>query len=215
VFDFSNSTVYENNIFTTQGLSVTGSIVDPLLNDHVDSWADGSQANVVYDPFDITLFNDEFGLSDYSMGMVNDLNYLPASTTIGHASMQHINPGSAHLNGAFDAPYLGSNLVYDNHEQLTNAAIPTALAPVPTRAPAATPRAMHRHRCNFPTCIRRFKRPSDLARHQYTVHFNLQGHLCPIVDCPKATGKGYSRADKVTEHLWRKHGDLGYIKAQG
>ncbi|KAH8686119.1 hypothetical protein BGZ60DRAFT_396917 [Tricladium varicosporioides] len=150
------------------------------------------------------------------MGVVNDLTYLDASTGFNHMSMQHVNPGSAHLNGAFDVPKLGSNFVCSNHDQLTNATIPTALVPVPTRAPAATPtRPMHLHRCNFLTCTRRFKRPSDLARHQYTVHFNIQRHLCPIVDCPKAGGKGYSRADKVTEHLWRKHGGLGYIKARG
>jgi len=208
-------TASENDALITPGPSVTGSIVNTPLNDHASSWADRPQANVVYDPFNMAFFKDGFGIYDYSMGMVNDLNYLRATTGFGHVSMQHVNTGSAHLNGAFDVPGLSSNSVCGNHDQLTNATIPTALVPVPTRAPATTPtRSMHLHRCNFPTCTRRFKRPADLARHQYTVHFNIQGHLCPIADCPKARGKGYSRGDKVTEHLWRKHGDLGYIKAQ-
>ncbi|KAH8689843.1 hypothetical protein BGW36DRAFT_411763 [Talaromyces proteolyticus] len=217
VFDFSNLTASENDARITSGPSVTGSIVDPPFKDHVNSWADRSQATAVYDPFSMALFNDEFGIYDHSMGMVNDLNHLHATTGFGRMSMQHVNPGSAHLNGAFDIPDLGPNFVCDDHDQLTNATIPTTIVLVPTRAPAATPttRSMHLHRCNFPTCTRRFKRPSDLARHQYTVHLNVQGHHCPIVGCPKARGKGYSRADKVTEHLWRKHGDLGYVKARG
>jgi hypothetical protein len=67
--------------------------------------------------------------------------------------------------------------------------------------------------CAQPGCTESFKRDSDRTRHQNTVHSARQGlHLCPVPTCPKSYGAGYSRADKVTEHLWKKHADLGYTK---
>jgi hypothetical protein len=32
------------------------------------------------------------------------------------------------------------------------------------------------------------------------------------VGCNKSEGVGYTRKDKLTEHLWKKHGNLGYVK---
>lgn len=68
--------------------------------------------------------------------------------------------------------------------------------------------------CNYPTCGQIFKRDADRSRHEQSVHFKSPGlYLCPIAGCPKSYGKGYSRPDKVTEHLWRKHANLGFTKA--
>lgn len=62
--------------------------------------------------------------------------------------------------------------------------------------------------CNLP-----FKRLGDRTRHERTIHATNHGvFLCPIIGCPRNQGRGYSRADKVTEHLWKKHGNLGYVK---
>lgn len=70
-----------------------------------------------------------------------------------------------------------------------------------------------RFACSRVHCNRAFKRPSDLARHITNIHSVNQGiHLCPILGCPRSQGAGYSRADKVTEHLWKKHATLGYVK---
>jgi hypothetical protein len=45
------------------------------------------------------------------------------------------------------------------------------------------------------------------------LHGDNQGlHLCPVAGCARSQGTGYSRADKVTGHLWKKHGDLGFVK---
>ena len=67
--------------------------------------------------------------------------------------------------------------------------------------------------CTQLGCTRSFQRDSDRTRHQNTVHSARQGlHLCPVPGCPKSYGTGYSRTDKVTEHLWKKHGDRGYTK---
>ena len=62
-------------------------------------------------------------------------------------------------------------------------------------------------------CDKTFKRHSDCIRHENSIHANRFGaHLCPIAGCVKARGKGFSRSDKVTEHLWKCHGNLGFLK---
>jgi hypothetical protein len=67
--------------------------------------------------------------------------------------------------------------------------------------------------CTQPGCTRTFTRDSDRIRHNNTVHGARQAvYLCPVAGCPKSQGMGYSRADKVTEHKWKKHADLGYTK---
>jgi hypothetical protein len=68
--------------------------------------------------------------------------------------------------------------------------------------------------CTYPPCTKTFKRDYERIRHENSMHVNTQGaHLCPVPGCPKSHGKGYSRSDKVTEHLWKKHSNLGYTKA--
>ncbi|KAH6714961.1 hypothetical protein BKA61DRAFT_721523 [Leptodontidium sp. MPI-SDFR-AT-0119] len=87
---------------------------------------------------------------------------------------------------------------------------------IPVAAPPASsePITNTRTQCNFLGCVRTFKRPSDRKRHEDSVHLNVPGtYLCHVPGCPKSQGKGYKRADKVTEHLWKKHANLGYIKA--
>ncbi|KAH8749808.1 hypothetical protein BGZ57DRAFT_1010450 [Hyaloscypha finlandica] len=67
--------------------------------------------------------------------------------------------------------------------------------------------------CTLLGCTKSFKRHSDRIRHQNTVHMARQGlHLCPVAGCPKSHGAGFKRSDKLTEHLWKKHGDRGYTK---
>jgi hypothetical protein len=62
-------------------------------------------------------------------------------------------------------------------------------------------------------CTSAFKRDADRIRHENSVHNNAPGaHLCPVVGCAKSHGRGFSRADKVTEHCWKQHGNLGYSK---
>jgi hypothetical protein len=107
----------------------------------------------------------------------------------------------------------GSN-VWDS-SGLANAAAPyNGQASNPTYAPSAVPQWPSVFLCNYPTCSQTFKRDADRSRHEQSVHFKSPGlHLCPVAGCPKSYGKGYSRPDKVTEHLWRKHANLGFTKA--
>jgi hypothetical protein len=94
---------------------------------------------------------------------------------------------------------------------------PVLPASAPTSVSASTRAPTHPFRCRVVGCGRSFTRNGDLVRHDTTVHRRMvQGqhyHLCPVNGCPKAAGRGYSRPDKVTEHLWKKHADLGYTKA--
>jgi hypothetical protein len=64
-------------------------------------------------------------------------------------------------------------------------------------------------------CSVTFKRDPGRIRHEAAVHgINqlLQLYLCPVVGCTKSQGTGYTRKDKLTEHLWKKHKSLGYRK---
>ncbi|KAE9377461.1 hypothetical protein N431DRAFT_461067 [Stipitochalara longipes BDJ] len=64
----------------------------------------------------------------------------------------------------------------------------------------------------FP-CPVTFKRDADRIRHEAAVHgINRSVYLCHVVGCNKSQGVGYTRKDKLTEHLWRKHANLGFVK---
>lgn len=70
-----------------------------------------------------------------------------------------------------------------------------------------------RFACTNPACNKTFKRDADRVRHEVSIHSNHPGaHLCPIPGCAKGQGKGFSRPDKVTEHLWKFHWNLGFVK---
>jgi hypothetical protein len=71
--------------------------------------------------------------------------------------------------------------------------------------------------CAHGNCNQVFTRKSDLARHRSTVHgLNHVKYFCNVPGCSKSQGhgQGYSRDDKLTEHLWKKHGNLGYTKSR-
>ncbi|TVY91585.1 hypothetical protein LAWI1_G007217 [Lachnellula willkommii] len=69
--------------------------------------------------------------------------------------------------------------------------------------------------CTQPGCPATFRRHYERSRHEATAHGVKQGvHLCPVAGCSKSQGAGYSRADKVKEHLWKKHAGLGYTKSR-
>ncbi|PQE27867.1 C2H2 transcription factor protein [Rutstroemia sp. NJR-2017a BBW] len=79
-------------------------------------------------------------------------------------------------------------------------------------APTSVRRAP-RVQCTHLGCTKTFTRDNDRLRHEGSAHRNNHGqYLCPIVGCRKSRGQGYSRPDKVTEHLWKMHADLGYTK---
>lgn len=85
-----------------------------------------------------------------------------------------------------------------------------APAPGAATSPALNSRQNH---YLFPGCNKVSKRVSDRKRHEDSVHLSVPGtFLCTITGCPNSRGKGCKRADKFTEHLWKKHTNLGYTK---
>ena len=74
---------------------------------------------------------------------------------------------------------------------------PLGLPPAPQQ-----PTPSRSFSCAQVGCTKSFKRDSDRTRHQNTVHSARRGlYLCLIPGCPKSHGRGFSRGDKVTEHL--------------
>lgn len=64
-------------------------------------------------------------------------------------------------------------------------------------------------------CYMTFSRHPDRVRHEASVHgVNQQAFFCHVPGCSKGMGRGtpYKRQDKLTEHLWKKHANLGYRK---
>ncbi|CZT12615.1 uncharacterized protein RCO7_04009 [Rhynchosporium graminicola] len=62
-------------------------------------------------------------------------------------------------------------------------------------------------------CMTTFKRDSDRIRHESSIHgTNRLLIICHIQGCNKSQGWGYTRQDKLVEHLWKKHANLGYLK---
>jgi hypothetical protein len=111
--------------------------------------------------------------------------------------------------GSFIVPNLSDAF---NPNDLSQAYQDTQTLPTPT--PVQAPRA--RFICSYQGCSKSFKRAADLNRHRSSYHkidrHGNPGYLCPVVGCRKSYGAGYSREDKVKEHLWKQHGSLGYVK---
>ncbi|KAE8448928.1 hypothetical protein EG329_008724 [Mollisiaceae sp. DMI_Dod_QoI] len=83
-----------------------------------------------------------------------------------------------------------------------------ATVPAPAVAQVATSFA-----CTEASCPATFSRGTDRIRHETSVHgINGGLHFCHVQGCPKSQGMGYKRRDKLTEHMWKKHADLGYVK---
>ncbi|PVH67862.1 hypothetical protein DL98DRAFT_662444 [Cadophora sp. DSE1049] len=97
---------------------------------------------------------------------------------------------------------------------LLNPIYPTMPMVVPAAIIAApTSTTQGQFVCTFPNCITTFTRNTDRIRHESSVHgLNRPLYLCPIQRCNKSIGPGYTRKDKLTEHLWKKHPNLGFFR---
>jgi hypothetical protein len=73
-----------------------------------------------------------------------------------------------------------------------------------------------RHACTWQGCNASFGRKADRDRHIATKHRNVRHYHCRVAGCPKSRGsntlrawKGYSRMDKLQEHMRKKHAGVG------
>lgn len=64
-----------------------------------------------------------------------------------------------------------------------------------------------RHMCNWLACDRSFSRTADRDRHVRTKHSKARTYHCREPGCKKGAGywKGYSRIDKLQDHMRKKH----------
>lgn len=93
---------------------------------------------------------------------------------------------------------------------------PTILGydPLQSQLPVSLPAtAIGLFDCTQPGCQSSFRRDGDRIRHEASKHgVNGTLHVCQVAGCPKSQGVGYKRKDKLTEHMWKKHADLGFVK---
>jgi hypothetical protein len=84
---------------------------------------------------------------------------------------------------------------------------------MPVAAPIPQGPATQTIPCTLPWCTMAFKRKHERDRHAASVHgINHRVYLCHVNGCPKNRGTPFSRQDKLTEHMWKKHANLGYTK---
>jgi len=118
-----------------------------------------------------------------------DFNALPFSPSYNSGSIQAVDEGNSSMIAATSLQPIGSMTV-PSTPNVSGVRIPCAQG-----------------------CNKTFKRNYERVRHERSAHgINQALHLCPIMGCPKSHGVGYSRADKVKEHLWKQHANLGYTK---
>jgi hypothetical protein len=162
-----------------------------------------------------TSINAVYPSQTYSDATFADLNAADPSLcdpTASHLTFSSpVFPGQAFSGHTFSGPELpafalsGQNFSADQYQPppYQNIHLPTHdlhsnLIPDNPVLPATPPALQYTQ----PNCLAAFTRNADRIRHQAAVHgTNHRVHLCPILGCMKAQGRGYSRADKVTEHL--------------
>jgi hypothetical protein len=152
-----------------------------------------------------TAFED-FGQAYQCMqSSAGDMQFIPPVDNISSIAdpNQTFHGMQAPIQDMHAGPLLNNYAAFGDQEQASQSA---QALPVPVANQAVIP-------CTQQGCIVTFKRDTDRIRHEATVHhINQVLHLCQVLGCPKGQGRGYSRADKLTEHMWKKHGNLGYVK---
>jgi hypothetical protein len=64
------------------------------------------------------------------------------------------------------------------------------------------------HPCPYPGCARTFNRTFNLFRHNVLAHGQPRvRYLCPLAGCRHSLGEGFSRHDKLREHMRKVHGN--------
>lgn len=146
----------------------------------------------------------DYGQSAASTSM--DMSYQPHSALQDDNAMQApFVPAHAHLH----APHIRPGPPNGTH-------VPAVSGPALALAPVVPPpvsQSPGRPTCTQPNCSATFSKDPDRIRHESGVHgINRPLFLCHIPGCIKSYGAGYTRKDKLVEHLYMKHGNLGFVK---
>ena len=125
------------------------------------------------------------------------------SLSASHAAAPIASPAAGNILG--DEPMFASLLAPHAVAPIASPAAPPTTAPTLPLQPA-----QRRFPCTQARCVETFARDADRVRHEKSTHFAQYGaHRCPIAGCRKSYGAGYSRPDKVKEHLRKTHGVQG------
>jgi hypothetical protein len=171
-------------------------------------------------------FQDSF-TRDFEGHYIGDNNYASFNQGLNglfdSEASQSIAVGAAsqapsfHLNEPLDSMQGSAHLLtptipqgqFGQVAQVAQATLPLATR---TAASGMTP-ALAQFHCTQIGCPVAFKRDPDRVRHEAALHGINQGfYLCPVAGCIKNQGARYSRKDKLTEHMWKKHANLGFTK---
>jgi hypothetical protein len=170
-----------------------------LPNDGTSCFNDGSHLymNNIMDQASFAPFGN------YDMLPPNELALLGFSYSQGHQDQSMFSQNIMPLNDNFQQADTTPSTI----NLLAAANAPTGpMAAIQGPPVVAQPALYQRIPCTL--CVRTFGRQSDLTRHMTSVH-NVGPqvlHFCTVLGCPKSIGAGFSRKDKVAEHLRRVHG---------
>lgn len=179
--------------------SITSTLDAPLsFNDDL-FWASGDQTGFMNAAAVNVAFNSASSTINLTQGL--DVSTLNQHRPLG--------PGFD-VGGSMLDPLQGFNNfmpIFDQPAQI----MPSPFSLTPIMLQQQTP--MGAIPCMQYGCTVTFKRVTDLVRHEAAVHgINKGVHLCHVAGCNKSQGVGYTRKDKLTEHLWKKHANLGFVK---
>ena len=128
---------------------------------------------------------------------------IPGATDFHQPDLHSANTGGIGANTEINRPHEQYPSI-QNGEMASST--PVAVQQLPQQAGTG-------FRCT--SCNRSFGRNTDRIRHETALHgVNQRQYLCQVPRCIKGQDGGYSRADKLKEHMWKKHANLGYVKGR-
>ncbi|KAM3080563.1 hypothetical protein ACMFMG_005505 [Clarireedia jacksonii] len=181
----------------------------------VDSSTPVAQLTILYGDSGLTLPHDvEFPLNDsILLGGNGQDSFLPfgyynplPSSDGAFPHVDNLMGQEGQLTGQYPFPVAGNSQSNDFTLAMVNPAVAGDVTTAPAPTAIIEPAPHQRVHCR--TCPKTFSRASDLRRHITSVHkIGPQAlHLCTIPGCPKSIAPGYSRRDKVVDHLRKVHG---------
>lgn len=147
---------------------------------------------------DSSLFFTSASLHEFGNSMLNDT--LPYYLTSGVIDFP-VDPPMSNVSNI--SPVIQErNPSIENRDSFSHAS-PTSQ----TCSPRARTTS-RRHHCPWADCASNFRRAADRDRHFVTIHGKPVKHFCPVAGCSRGCGlwRGYSREDKVKEHVKKVHG---------
>jgi hypothetical protein len=149
---------------------------------------------------DSSLFFTSTSLHEFENSILNDK--LPYNLT----SEAIVFPVEPPMSNIFNT----SPIIQERNPSIENWTSLSHASPTSQICPPSSLRAhttLCRHHCPWAGCASNFRRAADRDRHFVTIHGKPVKHFCPVAGCSRGCGlwRGYSREDKVKEHVKKVH----------